>query len=111
MPDGKRKQKLKKIGKTLKKVNAFLRKERLLSKGLTVGIKVVPKKHKSKVTKTRDVVKLLGYGKKGAGLGLPGGSRGGCKGSGLKLAGQGAKKRKAKKKPGPKRRVGRPCKK
>ena len=88
--------KKRKTKEVLKKVNTFLKKHKLISKGAKVLVKVAPKKHRGKIKAAGDVAGLLGYG-----VSLPGG---GLKlaGQGLKLAGQG-KKRKGKK-PGPKKK-------
>lgn len=77
---GKKKQ----VAKVLKGVNKFLKEHKLISKGAKVLVKVAPEKYKSKIAATGDVAQMLGYG-----VSLPGG--------GLKLAGQG-KRKKAKKK-------------
>lgn len=78
--------KKKKVAKVLKKVNTFLKKNKLISKGSKILVKVAPKKHKAKIRAAGDVAELLGYG-----VGLPGGR--GCRGAGLKLAGQGNKRK------------------
>ena len=98
MPALKGAGKKKKVTKVLKKVDAFLKKNKLISKGSKILVKVAPKKHRAKIKAAGDVAELLGYG-----VGLPGG-RGCCRGAGLKLSGQGKKrkrvvkrKRKAKK--------------
>ena len=91
--------KKRKVGQVLKKVNAFLKKNKLISKGAKIAVAVAPKKYKGRIKIAGETAGLLGYGSCGGGLGLPGGRRG----RGLKLAGAGKRKRK--------RRVGRPCKK
>ena len=87
MPALKGAGKKKKVTKVLKKVDAFLKKNKLISKGAKVLVKVAPKKHRAKIKAAGDVAQLLGYG-----VGLPGGA---CCGSGLKLAGQGKKRKRA----------------
>ena len=87
--------KKKEVAKVLKGVNKFLKKHKLLSKGAKIAVKsgIVPKKYKKSVSAAGDVAGLLGYGKMcGRGVSLPGGAYG----QGLRLAGQG-KKRKRKK--------------
>lgn len=84
--------KKKKVAKVLKKVDTFLKKNKLISKGSRILVKVAPKKHRAKIKAAGDVAELLGYG-----VGLPGGRRCG-KGAGLKLAGQGKRKRVVKRK-------------
>ena len=96
------KAKAKKVVKVLSKVNKFLRKHKLISKGAKIAVKVVPKKYKGTVRTIGRTAGQLGYGR-GSGLSLPGGAYG----QGLRLAGAG-KKRKGKK-PGPKKK--RKCKK
>jgi len=91
--------KAKKVKKVLKSVDKFLKDKKLISKGAKVLVKIAPEKHKKKLQTTAEVAEMLGYGKRGSGLGIPGGA--------LRLAGQrgrgkkkGAKKgarRKAKK--------------
>ena len=84
--------KKKEVGKVLKKVNTFLKKNKLISKGAKVLVKskIVPKKHRGKIKAAGEVAELLGYGTmKGRGTSLPGG--------GLRLAGTG-KRRKGRKK-------------
>tara|TARA_R110002126_G_scaffold53398_1_gene144374 strand:- start:811 stop:1104 length:294 start_codon:yes stop_codon:yes gene_type:complete len=85
--------KKKEVAKVLKGVNKFLKKHKLLSKGAKIAVKVAPKKYKKSIGVAGDVAEMLGYGKmRGRGVSLPGGAYG----QGLRLAGQG-KKRKRKK--------------
>ena len=72
----------------LKGVNKFLRKNKVISTGVSAIAPILPGKYRKYATTGANVARQLGYG-----VGLPGGS-------GLRLAGQGRK-----------RRVGRPCKK
>ncbi len=81
--------KKKKVVKVLKDVNKFLRKHKLLSKGAKIAVKVAPKKYKSKISTAGNIAEQLGYG-----VSLPGGAYG----SGLRLAGQGKKRKRRKKK-------------